>query len=89
MSDLRKLASEANKPRVRCEGQTCSCNDYARKMQAFREVATPERILQMLADSADQSTKIGVADDALQFYLEDTCDGGKRAENALETLRGK
>jgi hypothetical protein len=86
---LQELASEANKPRVRCEGQTCSCNDYARKMQAFREVATPERILQMLAESQDQATKLEIALDAMTEASWANDLPPDEFANAIETLRGK
>jgi hypothetical protein len=87
MSTLMQAASAAVKPRERCAGKTCSCSDYPRRMAAFHELATPQRILQMLAESQDQSTKLEIALDILEGYAEVSTEPSLM--NAIETLRGK
>lgn len=58
---LRGLAVEAAKPRVRCEGKTCSCGDYPSRMHAFRKAATPEEVIRLLDANANLSRILKVA----------------------------
>jgi hypothetical protein len=48
MNPLRAAAIEALKPRERCNGKTCSCNEYPKRMKAFHDLATPERVLELM-----------------------------------------
>jgi hypothetical protein len=89
LSDLAKLALEARKPRVRCEGKNCSCNEHASRQHAFREAATPERILQMLAENVDKGTQLEIALDALELSVGMNTMNEMARTNAIETLRGK
>jgi hypothetical protein len=87
---LQELASEAAKPRVRCGSKkSCSCSDYPKRMAAFHEAATPQRILQMLAESQDQSTKLEIALDAMTEASWANDLPPEEFANAIETLRGK
>ena len=56
-------------------------------MHAFHEIATPQGVLELLDENADQATKLEIALDALCSYPEAMAT--PELENAIETLRGK
>jgi hypothetical protein len=88
--ELKARALEALGKRERCGSKkSCSCNDYPKRMHAFREIATPKAVVELLYENADQATKLEIALDALELSVGMNTMNEQARCNAIETLRGK